>query len=223
MCVCVLQGWLCELLRWKEDPSPENRTLWENLCMIRRFLSLAQAERDAIYEQESSTLPQPCLERLSHLTSDNTLVCTLYITPAYTHTHTYTQPHKLLHGKCFMIPLSFPLLFHAHLFLSLFHSLSSLFLSLSLSSSVLPPHCPIIPCSPRRGLVCHHGNRPLPLRPSQRGTRCNCGHGGDAMVKKGVDTPGVREAEEIRVVRARTGVVALGRGREVREGVLWRR
>uniref|UniRef100_A0A668ABY8 SATB homeobox 1a n=1 Tax=Myripristis murdjan TaxID=586833 RepID=A0A668ABY8_9TELE len=48
------QGWLCELLRWKEDPSPENRTLWENLCMIRRFLSLAQTERDAIYEQESS-------------------------------------------------------------------------------------------------------------------------------------------------------------------------
>ncbi|XP_038849063.1 DNA-binding protein SATB1-like isoform X2 [Salvelinus namaycush] len=48
------QGWLCELLRWKEDPSPENRTLWENLSMIRRFLSLAQAERDAIYEQEST-------------------------------------------------------------------------------------------------------------------------------------------------------------------------
>ncbi|KAJ8290661.1 hypothetical protein GJAV_G00016020 [Gymnothorax javanicus] len=48
------QGWLCELLRWKEDPSPENRTLWENLSMIRRFLSLAQTERDAIYEQESS-------------------------------------------------------------------------------------------------------------------------------------------------------------------------
>ncbi|XP_049902221.1 DNA-binding protein SATB1 isoform X7 [Epinephelus moara] len=48
------QGWLCELLRWKEDPSPENRTLWENLSMIRRFLSLAQVERDAIYEQESS-------------------------------------------------------------------------------------------------------------------------------------------------------------------------
>ncbi|XP_067112406.1 DNA-binding protein SATB1a [Osmerus mordax] len=68
------QGWLCELLRWKEDPSPENRTLWENLCMIRRFLSLAQAERDAIYEQESSTLQQPCLERLSHLTGDNTLL-----------------------------------------------------------------------------------------------------------------------------------------------------
>ncbi|XP_016117104.1 DNA-binding protein SATB1-like [Sinocyclocheilus grahami] len=39
------QGWLCELLRWKEDPSPENRTLWENLSMIRRFLSLSQLER----------------------------------------------------------------------------------------------------------------------------------------------------------------------------------
>ncbi|CAL8287904.1 unnamed protein product [Merluccius merluccius] len=48
------QGWLCELLRWKEEPSPENRTLWENLSMIRRFLSLAQGERDAIYEQEST-------------------------------------------------------------------------------------------------------------------------------------------------------------------------
>uniref|UniRef100_A0A3Q0QXF6 SATB homeobox 1a n=1 Tax=Amphilophus citrinellus TaxID=61819 RepID=A0A3Q0QXF6_AMPCI len=47
------QGWLCELLRWKEEPNPENRTLWENLCMIRRFLSLSQNERDAIYEQES--------------------------------------------------------------------------------------------------------------------------------------------------------------------------
>ncbi|XP_075443029.1 DNA-binding protein SATB1 isoform X5 [Ascaphus truei] len=48
------QGWLCELLRWKEDPSPENRTLWENLSMIRRFLGLPQSERDAIYEQESN-------------------------------------------------------------------------------------------------------------------------------------------------------------------------
>ncbi|KTG22523.1 hypothetical protein cypCar_00031169 [Cyprinus carpio] len=33
------QGWLCELLRWKEDPSPENRTLWENLSMIRRIIN----------------------------------------------------------------------------------------------------------------------------------------------------------------------------------------
>ncbi|XP_051871982.1 DNA-binding protein SATB1-like isoform X3 [Pristis pectinata] len=50
------QGWLCELLRWKEDPSPDNRTLWENLSMIRRFLSLPQAERDTIYEQESNVI-----------------------------------------------------------------------------------------------------------------------------------------------------------------------
>ncbi|XP_063735922.1 SATB homeobox 1b isoform X3 [Eleginops maclovinus] len=65
------QGWLCELLRWKEDPSPENRTLWENLSMIRRFLSLCQAERDAIYEQESSAGQQQQQhhnERPMHLT-----------------------------------------------------------------------------------------------------------------------------------------------------------
>ncbi|XP_033838291.1 DNA-binding protein SATB2-like [Periophthalmus magnuspinnatus] len=49
------QGWLCELLRWKESPSPENRTLWENLSLIRRFLSLSQTERDRIYEEESRT------------------------------------------------------------------------------------------------------------------------------------------------------------------------
>ncbi|KAK2845031.1 hypothetical protein Q5P01_011690 [Channa striata] len=61
------QGWLCELLRWKEDPTPENRTLWENLSMIRRFLSLSQAERDAIYEQESSAGQQHHSERPSHL------------------------------------------------------------------------------------------------------------------------------------------------------------
>nr|XP_046272705.1 DNA-binding protein SATB1a [Scatophagus argus]XP_046272706.1 DNA-binding protein SATB1a [Scatophagus argus] len=69
------QGWLCELLRWKEDPSPENRTLWENLCMIRRFLSLSQTERDAIYEQESNNAAaqQHCNDRLTLLSSDNTL------------------------------------------------------------------------------------------------------------------------------------------------------
>ncbi|XP_026227011.1 DNA-binding protein SATB1 isoform X1 [Anabas testudineus] len=61
------QGWLCELLRWKEDPTPENRTLWENLSMIRRFLSLSQGERDAIYEQESSAGQQHHNERPSHL------------------------------------------------------------------------------------------------------------------------------------------------------------
>ncbi|XP_061841413.1 DNA-binding protein SATB2-like [Nerophis lumbriciformis] len=47
------QGWLCELLRWKESPSPENRTLWENLCNIRRFLSVPQADRDQVYEEEA--------------------------------------------------------------------------------------------------------------------------------------------------------------------------
>uniref|UniRef100_A0A3P8N6M5 SATB homeobox 1a n=1 Tax=Astatotilapia calliptera TaxID=8154 RepID=A0A3P8N6M5_ASTCA len=69
------QGWLCELLRWKEEPSPENRTLWENLCMIRRFLSLSQNERDAIYEQESSnmTAQQHCIDRFTLLSNDNTL------------------------------------------------------------------------------------------------------------------------------------------------------
>ncbi|XP_067303889.1 SATB homeobox 1b isoform X1 [Pseudorasbora parva] len=61
------QGWLCELLRWKEDPSPENRTLWENLSMIRRFLSLSQMERDAIYEQESNGGQQHHVDRPPHL------------------------------------------------------------------------------------------------------------------------------------------------------------
>lgn len=71
-----VQGWLCELLRWKEDPSPENRTLWENLCMIRRFLSLSQTERDSIYEQESNNMAaqQHCADRFSLFSSDNTLV-----------------------------------------------------------------------------------------------------------------------------------------------------
>ncbi|KAJ8345684.1 hypothetical protein SKAU_G00298770 [Synaphobranchus kaupii] len=61
------QGWLCELLRWKEEPSPDNRTLWENLSLIRHFLSLPQSERDAIYEQESCGVPQHLPERSTHL------------------------------------------------------------------------------------------------------------------------------------------------------------
>lgn len=64
MVICLLQGWLCELLRWKENPSPENRTLWENLCTIRRFLGLPQHERDAIYEEESRHHHS---ERLQHV------------------------------------------------------------------------------------------------------------------------------------------------------------
>ncbi|XP_060683404.1 DNA-binding protein SATB2-like isoform X6 [Hemiscyllium ocellatum] len=58
------QGWLCELLRWKENPTPENRTLWENLCTILRFLSLPQAERDIVYEEESRHHHN---ERLQHV------------------------------------------------------------------------------------------------------------------------------------------------------------
>lgn len=80
---CFVQGWLCELLRWKEDPSPENRTLWENLSMIRRFLSLSQAERDAIYEQESSAGQQHHNERPSHLmhiSSDQLQVSVIFFT-----------------------------------------------------------------------------------------------------------------------------------------------
>ncbi|XP_072304512.1 DNA-binding protein SATB1a [Eucyclogobius newberryi] len=48
------QGWLCELLHWREEPSPENRTLWENLCTIRQFLRLPQVERDVVYEQDGT-------------------------------------------------------------------------------------------------------------------------------------------------------------------------
>ncbi|XP_040909090.1 DNA-binding protein SATB1a [Toxotes jaculatrix] len=88
------QGWLCELLRWKEDPSPENRTLWENLCMIRRFLSLSQTERDAIYEQESSNTmaQQHCTDRLTLLSNDNTLYQRNSPLPQQHH----LQPHQPL-------------------------------------------------------------------------------------------------------------------------------
>ncbi|XP_059205114.1 DNA-binding protein SATB1a [Centropristis striata] len=88
------QGWLCELLRWKEDPNPENRTLWENLCMIRRFLSLSQTERDAIYEQESSnaTVQQHCADRLTLLSNDNTLYQRNSPLPQQHH----LQPHQPL-------------------------------------------------------------------------------------------------------------------------------
>uniref|UniRef100_A0A3P9J993 DNA-binding protein SATB n=1 Tax=Oryzias latipes TaxID=8090 RepID=A0A3P9J993_ORYLA len=61
------QGWLCELLRWKESPSPDNRTLWENLCTIRRFLALPQAERDQVYEEESRQQHSERLHAVLHL------------------------------------------------------------------------------------------------------------------------------------------------------------
>ncbi|XP_036947175.1 DNA-binding protein SATB2-like isoform X4 [Acanthopagrus latus] len=61
------QGWLCELLRWKESPSPENRTLWENLCTIRRFLTLPQASRDQAYEEESRQQHSERLHTVMHI------------------------------------------------------------------------------------------------------------------------------------------------------------
>ncbi|XP_046701149.1 DNA-binding protein SATB2 isoform X3 [Silurus meridionalis] len=64
------QGWLCELLRWKESPSPENRTLWENLCTIRRFLTLPQGDRDLVYEEESRHHHSERLHTVLHLPSD---------------------------------------------------------------------------------------------------------------------------------------------------------
>ncbi|XP_056144890.1 DNA-binding protein SATB2 [Lampris incognitus] len=64
------QGWLCELLRWKESPSPENRTLWENLCTIRRFLALPQADRDLVYEEESRHHHNERLHTVLHLPQD---------------------------------------------------------------------------------------------------------------------------------------------------------
>ncbi|XP_028317626.1 DNA-binding protein SATB1a isoform X2 [Gouania willdenowi] len=95
------QGWLCELLRWREDPSPENRTLWENLSMIRRFLSLPQAERDAIYEQESSnmTAQQYCSDRLTLLSNDNALYQPSSPMPQLHHfqAHQPLQPEKGTH------------------------------------------------------------------------------------------------------------------------------
>ncbi|XP_045074301.1 LOW QUALITY PROTEIN: DNA-binding protein SATB1-like [Coregonus clupeaformis] len=96
------QGWLCELLRWKEDPSPENRTLWENLSMIRRFLSLAQAERDAIYEQESTAgQQQHHADRPSHMMhistdpmQNPTLMYMSHTDPLQSQTHQPPQPQQ---------------------------------------------------------------------------------------------------------------------------------
>ncbi|XP_035770275.1 DNA-binding protein SATB2 isoform X3 [Neolamprologus brichardi] len=69
------QGWLCELLRWKENPSPENRTLWENLCTIRRFLTLPQADRDLAYEEESRHHHSERLHTVLHMPQDTQLFC----------------------------------------------------------------------------------------------------------------------------------------------------
>ncbi|KAJ3591749.1 hypothetical protein NHX12_006881 [Muraenolepis orangiensis] len=79
------QGWLCELLRWKENPSPENRTLWENLCTIRRFLALPQHERDLVYEEESRHHHAERLHTVLHLPQDpqeGVLIGTPFIGPS---------------------------------------------------------------------------------------------------------------------------------------------
>ncbi|XP_018546080.1 DNA-binding protein SATB2 [Lates calcarifer] len=67
------QGWLCELLRWKESPSPDNRTLWENLCTIRRFLALPQADRDQVYEEESRQQHSDRLHTVLHISDQQAL------------------------------------------------------------------------------------------------------------------------------------------------------
>lgn len=69
------QGWLCELLRWKESPSPENRTLWENLCTIRRFLALTQADRDQVYEEESRQQHSDRLHTVLHIPDQQVQTC----------------------------------------------------------------------------------------------------------------------------------------------------
>ncbi|XP_058478317.1 DNA-binding protein SATB2-like isoform X1 [Solea solea] len=67
------QGWLCELLRWKESPSPDNRTLWENLCTIRRFLALTQSDRDHVYEEESRQQHSDRVHNVLHIPDQQAL------------------------------------------------------------------------------------------------------------------------------------------------------
>ncbi|KAM9485622.1 DNA-binding protein SATB2-like isoform 5-T5 [Salvelinus alpinus] len=83
------QGWLCELLRWKENPSPENRTLWENLCTIRRFLTLSKTERDMVYEEESRHHHSERVHTVLHLPQDPQLYC-------FSHQALHRQPPQPL-------------------------------------------------------------------------------------------------------------------------------
>ncbi|XP_016382838.1 DNA-binding protein SATB2-like [Sinocyclocheilus rhinocerous] len=86
------QGWLCELLRWKESPSPENRTLWENLCTIRRFLSLPQADRDLVYEEESRHHHSERLHTVLHLPTDPQALHRLPMQPLKDHSPIREEP-----------------------------------------------------------------------------------------------------------------------------------
>ncbi|XP_056597037.1 DNA-binding protein SATB1a [Triplophysa dalaica] len=93
------QGWLCELLRWKEEPSQQNRTLWENLTLIRQFLNLRQSERDAIYDQESNTGQTLFPEKYTRPLAEPLQVIPQHMTPLKQH----QQLHQILsqHHKSF--------------------------------------------------------------------------------------------------------------------------
>ncbi|XP_037618287.1 DNA-binding protein SATB2-like isoform X1 [Sebastes umbrosus] len=96
------QGWLCELLRWKESPSPENRTLWENLCTIRRFLALTQADRDQVYEEESRQQHSERLHTVLHIPDQQVLhrqPLPPLTTPSPIHEDPQPLPLLVLHGS----------------------------------------------------------------------------------------------------------------------------
>uniref|UniRef100_A0A3B1IZQ8 DNA-binding protein SATB n=1 Tax=Astyanax mexicanus TaxID=7994 RepID=A0A3B1IZQ8_ASTMX len=86
------QGWLCELLRWKESPSPENRTLWENLCTIRRFLALPQGDRDMVYEEESRHHHSERLHTVLHLPAEPQVLHRQPIAPLKDHSPMREEP-----------------------------------------------------------------------------------------------------------------------------------
>ncbi|XP_029304502.1 DNA-binding protein SATB2-like isoform X1 [Cottoperca gobio] len=96
------QGWLCELLRWKESPSPDNRTLWENLCTIRRFLALSQADRDQVYEEESRQQHSERLHTVLHIPDQQVLhrqPLPPLTTPSPIHEEPQPIPLLVLHGS----------------------------------------------------------------------------------------------------------------------------
>ncbi|XP_059184229.1 DNA-binding protein SATB2-like [Centropristis striata] len=97
------QGWLCELLRWKESPSPENRTLWENLCTIRRFLALSQADRDQVYEEESRQQHSDRLHTVLHIPDQQVLHRPPPLPPLSTPSPIHEEPKPIpllvLHGS----------------------------------------------------------------------------------------------------------------------------
>ncbi|KAM8721798.1 DNA-binding protein SATB2-like [Acanthopagrus schlegelii] len=89
------QGWLCELLRWKESPSPENRTLWENLCTIRRFLKLPQANRDRAYEEESRQQHSERLHTVMHISDHQEAIHRQPLPPLTTPSPIHEDPQPI--------------------------------------------------------------------------------------------------------------------------------